>query len=170
MNRRLLLAPLAAALLLAAVILSPASAAAGSAPCSSKNLVIWAGAEPGGGTAGSFFYRVDFTNLGGSSCTLHGTPKVSAVGLMGKQIGASARLEPGKKAKQVTLAPGDTASASLRVTNALDFPKAKCHPTYAAGLRITVPGGSGQKVAPLFFQTCASPSAEPTLGISPVSG
>ena len=167
MNRRFFVPPsLLAVAVLAVLVLVPASAAAAK-PCSSSGLVIWAGEEPGGGAAGSVYYRIDFTNLSGATCTLGGAPRVSAVDLRGGRIGASARAEPGTKVRPVTLAPGDTASASLRIVDALNFPKPMCKPTLAAGLRITVPGGSGAKVAPLAFETCARSSSK-TLSVAAV--
>jgi hypothetical protein len=160
--------PLAVAAIL--LLAGPGSSAAASAkPCSSSGLVIWAGEEPGGGAAGSFSYRIEFTNLSGRTCRLSGAPGVSAVDLHGKRIGAPASVEPGKgTAALVTLAPGRSATATLRIVDALNFPKARCRPTLAAGLRVTVPGGSGAKVAPLAFETCASPASK-TLVIANVT-
>lgn len=173
MKSRLRLAslPLLAALLLAAIVLAPGAGAAASAkPCSSSGLVIWAGEEPGGGAAGSTYYRVEFTNLGAAPCRLAGPPGVSAVDLHGKRIGAPAGVEPGKTSAQlVTLVPGDTATATLRIVEALNYPKGKCKPTLAAGLRVTVPGGTGAKVAPLAFETCAVASTQ-TLSVAGVTG
>ena len=155
MKGRLLLAPLlAAALLAAAVIASPAAEAAATKACPASGLVIWAGEEPGGGTAGSVFYRIEFTNLSGHTCTVSGYPKVNAVDLKGRTIGAAATQAPGKKAKPVKLAPGDSAVATLQIVEALNFPAGKCKATTAAGLRVGVPGGSGSKIAPLAFETC----------------
>ena len=166
--RRLLSTTVAAALLAAAVIAAPAAGAATTKGCSSSGLVIWAGEEPGGGAAGSVYYRLEFTNLSGHSCTVSGYPKVSAVDLRGKRVGAVATTEPGKKARPVKLAPGDTATATLRIVDALNFPAGKCKPTTAAGLRVTVPGGSGAKTAPLAFETCAL-AASKTLSVGPVA-
>ncbi len=158
----------AAALFAAAVIATPAGAAAAAKACSASTTVVWAGEEPGGGAAGSVYYRIEFTNLSGQSCTLSGYPKVSAVDLGGKRIGAAAKTMTGAKARAVTLAPGDTATATLQIVEALNYPTAKCKPTMAAGLRISVPGGSGAKDAPLAFETCAS-TASKTLSVGPVT-
>jgi hypothetical protein len=127
MKRRLLIAPLLAALLATAVLVAPAAEAATPA-CSSSGLVIWAGEEAGGGTAGSVFYRIEMTNLSDHSCKVSGYPKVNAVNLQGKRIGAPANHEPGKKAHTVKLAPGATATATLRIVDALNFPKNQCKP------------------------------------------
>jgi hypothetical protein len=169
MRGRLLLAPLvAAALLAAAVIATPAAESAATKACSASGLVIWAGEEPGGGTAGSVYYRVQFTNLSHHTCTVKGYPKVNAVDLKGRRIGAPARQAGGKKLPAVKLAPGASASATLQIADALNFSPAECKPTLAAGLRISVPGGSGSKLAPLAFETCALASAK-TLSIAQVT-
>lgn len=170
MRSRLLLAPcLAAALLLAA--LTPTAPAAPTAtatkPCSASGLVVWAGEEPGGGAAGSVYYRIEFTNLSTATCTVTGYPKVNAVDLKGHRIGAFATHETGKVAKTVTLAPGQAAMAQLRIVDALNFPAAKCKATTAAGLRVAIPGGSGNKVAPLPFETCVRATTK-TLSVAPV--
>jgi hypothetical protein len=168
-----MLAPLAAAALLAAALASTSSAAAPAAvpatakPCAASTTVVWAGEEPGGGAAGSVYYRIDFTNLSTATCTLSGYAKVNAVDLKGGRIGAFATHEAGKKAKTVALAPGQSASATLRIVDALNFPADKCKATMAAGLRIALPGGHGNKIAPLAFETCVR-SASKILSVAPV--
>jgi Protein of unknown function (DUF4232) len=173
MRARFLLAPsAAAALLLLAAIFFPSAPAAAPAPaatqaCSANGLVVWAGEEPGGGAAGSVYYRIELTNLSTATCSIDGYPKVNAVDLKGRRIGAFAQHEPGKKAAKVTLAPGQSASATLRIVDALNFPAEKCKATTAAGLRVGIPGGSGNKIAPLVFETCVR-SATRTLSVAPV--
>jgi hypothetical protein len=170
MRARLLIAPcLAVALLLAAVTSSASAAPAPTATkaCAASGLVVWAGVEPGGGAAGSVFYRIELTNLTTATCTVNGYPKVNAVDLKGHRIGAFAAHEKGKAAKKVTLAPGQSASAQLRIVDALNFPADKCKATTAAGLRVAIPGGSGNKIAPLAFETCVR-AVTKTLSVAPV--
>lgn len=172
MKARFLLAPcLAAALLLAAVIFPAAPAAAPAAAatraCPASGLVVWAGEEPGGGAAGSVYYRIELTNLATATCTVKGYPRVNAVDLKGRRIGAFASHEKSKKARLVTLAPGQSASATLRIVDALNFPADRCRATTAAGLRVGIPGGHGNKIAPLAFETCARPVTK-TLSAAPV--
>jgi hypothetical protein len=170
MKARLLIAPaLAAALLLAAVSSSSTAAPTPTATkaCSASNLVVWAGPEPGGGAAGSAYYRVEFTNLSTATCTMNGYPKVNAVDLKGARIGAFATHERGEAAKPVTLAPGQAASATLRIVDALNYPADKCKATTAAGLRVAIPGGGGNKIAPLAFETCVRATTK-TLSVAPV--
>ena len=68
----------------------------------------------------------------------------------------------------VKLAPAQTATAQLQIVDALNYSANECKPTWAAGLRIGIPGGSGAKVAPLAFQTCALASAK-TLAVGAVT-
>lgn len=157
----------AAALLATAVIAAPAASAAPLAkPCAPANLVVWAGPQAGGGTAGGFGYEIKFTNLGSATCTLAGFPGVRAVDLSGNRIGAAATHGPGK-VKEVVLATNQSAMATLQVADALNFPKAKCAPKMAAALRVALPGGSGAKTAPIAFETCAKSTAK-TLSVSAV--
>jgi hypothetical protein len=160
MKTRLLTAPLVAVALLAAAVIATPAAEAATKACPASGLVVWAGEEPGGGAAGSVYYRIEFTNLSAHTCTIAGFPTASAVGLNGKRIGAAATHSPGKKVGAVTLAQGDTATAQLQIVDALNYSPNECKPTWAAGLRIGVPGGAGSKVAPLAFRTCALASAK----------
>jgi hypothetical protein len=155
MKTRLLIAPLVAAALLAAAVIATPGATAAAKACSASKLVVSAGEEPGGGTAGSVYYRIDFTNLGSGTCTLFGFPIVSALNLQGKQVGAPATHLASKKVKAVKLKQGQTATAQLQIVDALNYSPSDCKPTWAAALRIGIPGGTGTKVAPLAFQTCA---------------
>ncbi|HVW47273.1 MAG TPA: DUF4232 domain-containing protein [Solirubrobacterales bacterium] len=168
MKTRLLVVPLAAAALLAAaaIALPTAGAAPLAKPCSPANLVVWAGPQLGGGTAGGQGYEIRFTNLGAKSCALSGFPGVSAVDLKGRRIGAAATHGAGKL-RQIVLSPDGSAMAIVQIADAVNFPKARCAPTMAAGLRVALPGGSGAKIAPVAFETCAKPSAR-TLSVNTV--
>ncbi|HEX3737055.1 MAG TPA: DUF4232 domain-containing protein [Solirubrobacterales bacterium] len=169
MRLRLLLAPLVAVALLAAVaIASPAADAATTKGCPASSLVVSVAEEPGGGAAGSIYYRIELTNLSGKTCTVSGFPKVNAVDLKGRTIGAAAKQAAGKKARPVKLEKGDTALATLQIVDALNYSPDECRPTWVAGVRVGVPGGAGSKVAPLAFLTCALASAK-TLSVGPVT-
>jgi hypothetical protein len=71
----------------------------------------------GGGGAGSEYYDVLFTNTGGTTCALRGTPGVSVVGgASGTQLGKPAdRIETG--VRTLTLRAGDTVAAPLKIVN-----------------------------------------------------
>ncbi|HEX4731610.1 MAG TPA: DUF4232 domain-containing protein [Solirubrobacterales bacterium] len=171
-SKLLIVAALASVAALAAAIplasasgaAGPRAAAASSPPCKTSGLVIWSNNGAGGGTAGSVFYKIRFTNLSGHACTLKGFPKVSAVNLAGKRIGSAAQQEAGQKPKLRKLANGATATALLRVVDPGNFSPSACHEVTAAGLRVTPPGQSHSKLIPLPFATC-SRAGQKTLSV-----
>ncbi|HEV3323723.1 MAG TPA: DUF4232 domain-containing protein [Solirubrobacteraceae bacterium] len=122
--------------------------------CKTAGLVMWLNAE-GSGTAGSFYYKLEFVNFSGHTCTLAGYPGVSAVSLGGRRIGASAKREVTGRPRTVTLAPEGGATAIVRVVDVGALPSS-CHPTAAAGFRVYPPGETASKVVPYPFRTCAN--------------
>ena len=113
LRRHLLTVVGCAALALAAPLASAWSqgdASASAAPCASSKLVVWLPSSAGSGTAGSVYYRLRVTNLGASTCTLKGFPRVAAASLGGRPFGKAAQRETNFKAKTVTVAPGAAAS------------------------------------------------------------
>lgn len=92
------------------------------------------------GAAGSVYQNIDFTNTGSASCTLYGYPGVSiGTGMPFTQVGAAATRSTTATATLVTLAPGQTANALLRVVEALNYPQATCSPTATTYLQIYPP-------------------------------
>jgi Domain of unknown function (DUF4232) len=152
----LCLAAIAALLVLAAPVAGAAGAAASSPPpCKTSGLDIWFEPEIGGGTAGSDFYRFQLTNFSSHRCTLRGYPKVFAADLAGHRFGSPASQEETATPHTVSLAPGGNASALVRVAEAGNFPPADCHPTMAAGFRVSPPGQSASRFVPFPFEACA---------------
>jgi len=148
------LAPLA---VLAAMSSSavPAVTAAATVPgCSTSGLVVWLNTQ-GNGTAGSIYYTLEFTNLSGRTCTLQGYPGVSAVNLGGVQLGSAAGRDNTGKVSAVTLTTGATATASLQIVEAGNFPPATCRMATASGLRVYPPNQTASKVIPFPFQSCS---------------
>jgi hypothetical protein len=137
--------------------LSPAvTGPAGPAPCATSDLNVTLGSA--NGAAGSTFQTIVFTNTSGATCTLYGYPGVSLVSAPPyTQIGLAAQRSSTTPVKQITLATGATASAVLRVVDALNFGTATCSPTKAAFLRIYPPN----QTAPVYLadasQVCAQP-------------
>ncbi len=128
------------------------SAAVASAPrCTTAHLEIWLGLGLGGGTAGSTFYPLEFSNVGHSTCTLNGFPGVSAVGSGGAQVGPAASRN-GQHHGTVTLAAGSTAHAILRV---LDAGAVCSSPVTASGLKVFPPGATRSESIPFSFAACA---------------
>jgi hypothetical protein len=122
--------------------------------CKTAGLVMWLNAE-GSGTAGSFYYKLEFVNFSGRTCTLAGYPGVSAVNLSRHQIGASAKREVTGQPHTVTLAPEGEATALVHVVDVGTLPSS-CHPTAAAGFRVYPPGETVSKVVPYPFRTCSN--------------
>jgi hypothetical protein len=119
---------------------SASSGSLRSTRCTSGHLA--ASLSPGdGGAAGSRLPYIVFTNTGTASCTLQGWPGVSFVGNGdGTQLGAAAELDRSSARATVTLAPGASAHAPLRIVVAENYPAQTCQPTVANGLRIYPPG------------------------------
>lgn len=150
---------------LAAVVPRPNAASAGAAgapKCATSALVMWLNAE-GSGTAGSFYYKIEFANLSGRTCTLEGYPGVSAVNVRGARIGSPAGRERTQHPRLVTLAPEAHATAIVRVLDVGVLPAASCRVANAAGFRVYPPGQSTSKLVPFPFRTCAN------VGHSPMS-
>lgn len=132
-----------------------ANAHSAAAPrCRTAGLVMWLNPE-GSGTAGSFYYKLEFVNLSGRTCTLAGYPGVSAVNLSGRRIGASAKREVTGRPRTVTLSPEGEATAIVRVVDVGALPSS-CRPAAAAGFRVYPPGESASKMVPYPFRTCAN--------------
>jgi hypothetical protein len=93
------------------------------------------------GAAGSVYQNIDFTNTGPMSCTLYGYPGVSlGSGTPFTQTGTAATRSTAAPAAVVTLAPGQTGNALLRVTQAGNYPSATCAPKTTTDLQIYPPG------------------------------
>ena len=113
-------------------------AAADAASCTTRDLQ--AKLTNAQGAAGSVYQNIDFTNVGSTACSLYGYPGVSlGTGMPFKQIGAAASRSTTASPAVVTLSPGQTANALLRVTQALNYPTATCKPTKAMYLQIYPP-------------------------------
>jgi hypothetical protein len=137
-----------------AASLSPA--VAGPPPCATSGLNVTLGAS--NGAAGSVYQTIVFTNTSGATCTLYGYPGVSLVSAPPYTlIGLAAQRSSTTPVTTVTLASGATASAVLRVVDALNFGSATCGPTQAAFLRVYPPN----QTAPVYLadtsQVCAQP-------------
>jgi Domain of unknown function (DUF4232) len=143
--------------------LSPA--ATGPAPCATSGLNVTLGAS--NGAAGSVYQTIVFTNTSGATCTLFGYPGVSLVSAPPyAQIGLAAQRSSTTPVTTVTLASGATASAVLRVVDALNFGSATCGPTKAAFLRVFPPN----QTVPVYLADTSEICAQPvqTLFISAV--
>jgi hypothetical protein len=135
--------------------LDTAGAAAAPAGCVTAGLVTWLNTD-GDGAAGSTFFSLEFTNLSGHACTMLGFPGVSAVNLGGGQVGSAAGRSSGSPSSLITLGPGGTATATLQITEAANFPNATCHRTTAAGIRVYPPNQRSSSAVGFPFPACAA--------------
>lgn len=144
---------LSTALVAASVLSASASgaAAAAAAKCTAANTQSWLGLGVGGGTAGSIYYPLEFSNVGHHACTLNGYPGVSAFGSGGGQIGPAASRNT-QHHGTVTLAPGATAHAILRV---VDWGALCSTEVVADGLKVFPPGETRSEPVPFSFGACA---------------
>ncbi len=125
--------------------------------CAASGLVVWLNTT-GSGAAGSIYYALEFTNLSGHPCTLSGYPGVSAVDLSGHRLGSAGGRDAFSPAHTVTLSAAgahQTATATLRIVQAGNFPAATCAITTAAGIRVYPPNQTASKVVPFPFSACS---------------
>jgi hypothetical protein len=111
------------------------------------------------GAAGSVYQNIDFTNTGSSACTMFGYPGVAiGTGTPFTQVGAAATRSTTASPSLVTLAPGKTANALLRVVQALNFPQATCTPTPTSDLQVFPPNQTAAIELSFKSTGCASKS------------
>lgn len=137
-----------------AAVMAPAQALASAhtstVRCEAHNTQVSAAPIEGSGAAGHYSVAITVTNHGLASCTLHGFPGVSMVyGDHGTQLGAPA-IWAGHKGRMVVVAPGQSASTEVRVTQAGNV----CDPVDARGLRVYLPWETRSQYAPLPMQGC----------------
>lgn len=143
---------------------SSATAVAGPPACATNALKVTQSAP--NGYAGGFDLTIGFTNTSGATCTLYGYPGVSLVSGSYAQIGLPAKRLSTMPVKVVTLASGATATASVQIADALNFPSPACSPVKAAYLRIFPPNQTTSVYLANTSQTCTKPV--PTLTVTAV--
>ncbi|MGO9079265.1 MAG: DUF4232 domain-containing protein [Streptosporangiaceae bacterium] len=136
----------------------PAGTSAGS--CGGTGLRVVLDDAAAGAAAGSSFVPIDFTNTTRSRCHLSGYPAVAlAASAAGSQIGVAAAPDRSRPARTVLLAPGGSAHAWLQVGDAMNYPAAQCRPVTARGLRVSLPGESGEHFLAHVFVACTKTPA-----------
>jgi Protein of unknown function (DUF4232) len=146
----------AAALAPAAALASPGThtGTAVTPACATSGLDVWLDTQ-GSGVHTVTDYFLNFTNLSGRRCTLHGYPGVSGVTLTGTQLGSAASRVFGPP-HTVTLANGATTHALVGIVDpGVIVPASKCRPVTAAGLRVYPPNQTTSRVAPFPFIACS---------------
>lgn len=110
----------------------------GNGICGVDQLSVGSRQPAGAGAAGHRYLVITFTNTSPSLCVLDGHPRVDFVGKAhGTQLGTSA--DRVGELRRVSLRPGKTTTALLRIANTGDYGAAQCQPTTAEGLRVYPP-------------------------------
>ncbi len=122
-------------------------------PCAASDLKLAVGGSEG--AAGTIYYRLDFTNLSSSACTMYGFPGVSFVSRAhGSQVGAPAARSNRGALELITLASGAVAHATLAVSDVLTSTNCK-HPVAVNWLQVYPPDQFTALFVPLSRQGCA---------------
>jgi hypothetical protein len=136
----------------------PPSTTVGVTTCATSALTL--SVSGANGAAGSTYETLDLQNTGSVSCTLEGYPGVSYVtGSAGTQVGAAAVRDTSSTAVLVTLAPGATATAQLRLIDAGNY-GANCQITPVLGFRVYPPGQTAAGFVAASGEACASTSVQ----------
>jgi hypothetical protein len=145
--------------------------------CQASQLGVWIALAQSNGAAGTIYYPLNFTNVSGRTCSLHGFPGVSAIARSGHQLGRPAGWATKVAARTVALAPGATAHTILQYRDAEVSTAPGCDPvSTAVVLRVYPPGQYDATVAAFDLPVCshAGPvymSVEPILpGVGTVNG
>jgi len=156
------------------------SARLSSAPvpaCQANQLGVWIALAQSNGAAGTIYYPLNFTNVSGRTCSLHGFPGVSAIARNGHRLGSPAGWATRVAARTVLLAPGATAHTILQYRDAEVSTAPGCDPVNTAVvLRVYPPGQYDATVAAFDLQVCshAGPvymSVEPIVpGVGTING
>ncbi|HEX5120415.1 MAG TPA: DUF4232 domain-containing protein [Pseudonocardiaceae bacterium] len=120
------------------------------------------------GAAGHFFQALRFTNVSKSNCVIVGFPGVSYVtGDKGTQVGAPA-VRDGAKGAQITLHPGQVASAVISETDIDVFDAATCKPTATRGFRVYPPDSTASMFIAQTGRGCAGNPPSPQLRVQTI--
>ena len=137
---------------------APPTSAGGAPGCATRDLQARAGVSQG--AAGSVYQVIVFTNIGNTACTLYGYPGVSlAAGTPVTQVGQAATRSPIAPPTLVTLQPGHTGNALLRITQALNYPTQTCSPKATTYLQIYPPN----QTTPIYLGYTATGCASTTV-------
>jgi hypothetical protein len=161
-TRRLFAAAAAAATAgaIAACVAASSSAAAQAAPtipaCAGTTIGAWIAVSQGSEASGTTYYPLEFTNIGGRTCSLSGYPVVSAISRAGVRLGSPAGRGLLTIAPRVVLAPGATAHTTLAYHGRLVSTGAGCGPVEGAfELRVYLAGQNRATYAAFGFQACS---------------
>lgn len=141
-------------------------ASSGTSQCTTADLRLTVGSS--NGAAGTVYYPLDFTNASSSVCTIYGYPGVAFVSSPGgSQVGAAAGRSSTAPAL-ITLEPGATAHATLRVSDVLIGNNCLGQQVQVNWVQVYPPDQYSALFAQLSRQGCASLSLV-TMFVSTVS-
>jgi len=119
---------------------------------------------PNNGTAGAIYTAINLTNQSGSTCSLYGYPGVSlSEGSPYTQVGQAAAENSSTPRVLVTLAPGGTANAVLKIADAYNFPSPPCYPVSTSYLVVYPPNNTVPIHLKYAAVTCAGPTVTLTV-------
>lgn len=130
---------------------APRARSAAASPCSASETQVWLGDGEGGGTAGTTYYPLEFSNIGHRACTLYGYPGVSAYRGALKQVGSAAARSTSAHSP-ITLAPNATGHALLGIR---DWGALCSKAVVVDGLKVYPPGQKSAKEIGFSFDACA---------------
>jgi hypothetical protein len=117
---------------------------------SASDTQVWLGNGAGGGTAGTTYYPLEFSNIGHRVCTLYGYPGVSAYRVALKQVGSGADRSTSAHSL-ITLRPNATGHALLGIR---DWGALCSKPVVVDGLKVYPPGQRSPKEIGFSFDAC----------------
>ena len=137
----------------AATATTATTSASGPALCKAANLKGSLDAS-GGGAAGSVYMQLILKNSGSASCLLKGFAGVSlTASATGNPLGAAATRDDSTPVASVLLAPGQSGKATLRYTQAGNYPS--CTHVPAAGFRVYPPEDTASLFIPAAKDACS---------------
>jgi Domain of unknown function (DUF4232) len=130
--------------------------------CNPDQLYVWVSPDSANGTAGTTYFKLDYTNIGRATCHLYGWPGVSATDLNGKQLGVPALRDPDVTARYINVVPGGTAHSSLGYVDAQVY--SGCPRATATYLKVYPPDGTGARNAYFPLKVCTNRTYDLTIG------
>lgn len=124
--------------------------------CTGSTIGAWIAVSQGREASGTTYYPLEFTNIGGHTCSLSGFPVVSAISQAGVRLGSSADRGRLMVAPRVVLAPGATAHTTLAYHGRLVSAGGGCGPVEQAfELRVYLAGQQHATYAAFGFPACS---------------
>jgi hypothetical protein len=135
--------------------------AAAAPSCQAARLALHTGRSGAG--LGTNYESFLLVNQSARTCSVAGSPRVSAIDAAGRAIGvpfdteASTTTMTGNHPQRIALEPGAAATFEMNSGTAANYPPSACHPRKAATLEVTIPqAGATELSIPWGLEICAS--------------